>query len=98
LRRIKARRQSAGYPERVPTVLEKLATPVAVCSVCHALTNAHENLNHRCHKIVHGRRCYGTFKSGLSYLWDECDSCHASGRVGSQACAECGGFGWRLYA
>lgn len=75
----------------------KLAHPLGVCNVCHALTNLHEALNHRCDKVVTGRRCYGTYKSGMAYLWDQCESCEATGAVGSQKCSECNGYGWRLY-
>ena len=77
--------------------LSKLPHPLAVCDVCHALTDRHESRNHRCEEAVTGRRCSGTYKSGLSYLWDTCDSCGSTGRVGSQACRECKGYGWRLY-
>ena len=80
------------------TILEKLHKPLGVCSVCHKLSNLHEDLNHRCHGKFNGRPCYGTYKSGVSALWDECESCHASGHVGSETCRECAGFGWRLYA
>jgi len=80
------------------TIVEKLRKPLAVCSVCQKLTNAHEDLNNRCRGSFNGRRCYGTFKSGVSSLWDECESCHATGHVGSQVCRECAGFGWHLYA
>lgn len=76
----------------------KLPHPIGVCDVCHALTNRREDLNHRCTKVVTGRRCYGTFKSAMAFLWDPCGSCDATGRVGSQTCTECGGYGWRLYA
>ena len=75
----------------------KLAHPVAVCNVCHALTNMHESLNHRCDKVVTGRRCAGTYKSGISFLWDACSGCEATGKVGSQTCSECAGYGWILY-
>jgi hypothetical protein len=71
---------------------------MAVCSVCQALTNQREYLNHRCNQTVNGRRCYGTFKSGLTCLWDPCESCDSMGKVGSQVCTECKGFGWKLYA
>ena len=75
----------------------KKAKPLAVCSVCNALTNLHESLNHRCDKIVTGRRCYGTYKSGITRLWDACESCEATGMVGSQVCSACAGYGWTLY-
>ena len=56
---------------------DKQPKPLAACNVCHALTNLHEALNHRCSKAVNGRRCYGTYKSALTYLWDACESCSA---------------------
>lgn len=77
--------------------LSKLPHPLAVCSVCGAMTNEHESLNHRCDRTVTGRRCYGTYKSGVSHLWDQCESCEATGKVGSQVCSACNGFGWNLY-
>jgi hypothetical protein len=57
----------------------------------------HESLNHRCDKVVTGRRCSGNYKSGVSYLWDACTGCEVTGKVGSQICSECGGYGWILY-
>ncbi len=77
--------------------LEKKAKPSGVCSVCQALTNQREDLNHRCTQVVTGRRCSGTIKSGLAHLWDQCESCDATGKVGTQVCSECSGFGWKLY-
>ena len=75
----------------------KLPHPAGVCNVCNALTNHHEFVNHRCDKTVTGRRCAGTYKSGVSFLWDACDGCEATGKVGSQTCSQCEGYGWRLY-
>jgi hypothetical protein len=77
--------------------LSKKPHPLAVCSVCHALTNEHESMNHRCDKVVTGRRCYGTYKSGIGFLWDACESCEATGMVGSQVCSACNGYGWTMY-
>ena len=76
----------------------KKPKPAAVCNVCHALTDRHEHVNHRCDHVVNGKRCYGTFKSAITDLWDECESCHATGKVGPLPCRECAGFGWKLYA
>ena len=45
-------------------------------------------LNHRCSHVLNGRRCYG---------WDQCESCEATGKVGTQACSACAGFGWIMY-
>jgi DnaJ-class molecular chaperone len=77
------------------TVLKK---PLGVCDVCHALTNLHEAVNHRCNEVVHGRRCYGHYKSSLGHLWDRCEGCNGTGHTGSMPCASCKGFGWLLYA
>ena len=57
-----------------------------------------EALNHRCDKVVSGRRCAGVVRSAVNALWDECDACHATGTVGPLPCRECEGFGWKLYA
>jgi len=76
---------------------DKRPKPLGACSVCYALTNQHEYLNHRCNQVVNGRRCYGTFKSAMTYLWDQCKSCEATGKVGTQVCSECSGFGWKMY-
>jgi len=76
---------------------EKRPKPLAYCNVCHALTHRHELLNHRCNAIVNNRRCYGTYKSALTVLWDACEACDAAGKIGTQVCAECKGFGWKLY-
>jgi DnaJ-class molecular chaperone len=77
---------------------DKKHKPLAVCNVCHAMTNLHEDLNNRCSHPFNGRRCYGTYKSGISNLWDPCEGCDATGQVGSQICSACAGFGWTLYA
>jgi hypothetical protein len=76
---------------------EKRPKPFGVCSVCYALTNHHEYLNHRCNEALHGRRCSGTYKSAMTYLWDQCEACDAIGKVGTQVCSECSGFGWKRY-
>jgi len=76
----------------------KKPKPLGACNVCHALTNQHEALNHRCNEVGGGRRCYGTYKSAITYLWDPCESCEATGKVGSQECTACRGFGWTMYA
>jgi hypothetical protein len=75
----------------------KKRKPVGACTICRAPTDHREMLNQRCRRIVYGRRCAGTFKSDLSTIWDECGSCEGIGKVGTQLCTECGGFGWRLY-
>ena len=75
----------------------RLPHPAGVCNVCGALTIHHEFVNHRCDKVVTGRRCSGTYKSGVAFLWDMCSGCEATGKVGSQTCSECAGYGWHLY-
>jgi hypothetical protein len=74
----------------------KKPKPLAVCNLCGAITDQVTYVNSRCKKTVHGRRCSGIFRSGLGRVWDECLSCRAAGKVGTQACVECKGFGWTL--
>jgi hypothetical protein len=74
----------------------KKPKPLAVCNVCGAFAAELRDVNHRCGKVVYGRRCAGTFKSSLGLVWDECLPCYATGKVGSQTCTECSGWGWRL--
>jgi hypothetical protein len=75
----------------------KKPKPLADCDVCHAPTNLKMDVNQRCGRTVHGRRCPGIFRAGLGKTWNECQSCSATGSVGSQVCSECAGFGWRLF-
>jgi DnaJ-class molecular chaperone len=76
--------------------LIKKSKPLAVCTVCRALTMNRVDVNTRCNNVVTGRRCSGVFRSGLGQVWVECDGCKGYGRVGSLACRECHGFGWKL--
>ena len=76
---------------------QKKDKPLGACGVCRALTDKHEYLNHRCNQVINSRRCYGTYKSAITYLWDQCESCEARGKVGSQVCSACAGFGWVMY-
>jgi DnaJ-class molecular chaperone len=76
--------------------LVKKSKPLAVCTVCRALTMNRVDVNTRCNKVVTGRRCSGVFRSGLGQAWVECESCKGYGRVGSLGCSECHGFGWKL--
>jgi DnaJ-class molecular chaperone len=76
----------------------KKPKPAGACNVCRAPTELHEALNHRCDAVINGRRCYGTYHSDLSLIWDECQSCNGSGKVGTQRCSACAGFGWTLFA
>lgn len=71
--------------------------PLAVCTICRALIDPKQRVNQRCSHTVHGRRCAGTFRSDLSFVWDPCRGCEATGWVGSQVCSECSGHGWRLF-
>ena len=75
----------------------KKPKPTGVCNVCHALTTHHDWINHRCDHVVYGRRCNGTFRSALTDLWEECESCHGTGMVGTVLCGECAGFDWKLH-
>ena len=74
------------------------AKPTGVCSVCNIPNSRHEALNHRCDQVVSGRRCSGIVKSAVNTLWDECESCRATGKYGVLPCRECAGFGWKPYA
>jgi hypothetical protein len=74
------------------------AKPTGVCSVCNIPNSRHEALNHRCDQVVSGRRCSGIVKSAVNTLWDECESCRATGKSGVLPCRECAGFGWKPYA
>jgi len=74
----------------------KKPKPLAVCDICGAFTGEHQDLNHRCSGALYGRRCSGTFKSNLGLVWDECQACYATGKVGSETCVECSGWGWHL--
>ena len=74
----------------------KKPKPLAICNVCGVFTGELRDLNHRCFRTFHGRRCSGTFKSNLGLVWEECQGCSAAGEVGSEVCVECSGWGWRL--
>jgi len=74
----------------------KKPKPLAVCDVCGAFTGEHMDVNHRCTRSLYGRRCSGTFKSNLGQVWEECQGCYATGKVGSETCVECSGWGWHL--
>ena len=76
----------------------KKPKPAGACSVCRAPTDLREMLNQRCRATLNGRRCYGTYHSDLSLVWDECQSCNGTGKVGTQVCSECAGYGWKLFA
>jgi hypothetical protein len=75
----------------------KKPKPLANCDVCHALTNLKMEVNQRCRATVKGRRCSGIFRSGLGQTWSECQTCGATGILGSQVCGDCAGFGWKLF-
>jgi hypothetical protein len=78
--------------------LSKKDKPTGLCTVCQSVNSRREALNHRCDKVVTGRRCAGVVKSAVNTLWDECESCHATGKAGLLPCRECEGFGWKPYA
>jgi DnaJ-class molecular chaperone len=77
---------------------DRKAKPLAVCSVCQGLTDQRANLSQRCNHVINGRRCFGTFKSAITFLWDQCESCEGTGTIARRACTVCAGFGWKLYA
>lgn len=74
----------------------KKSKPLAVCTVCGAFSGERLDINNRCTKALYGRRCSGTLKSSLGRVWDECQACFATGKVGSETCVECSGWGWHL--
>ncbi len=76
----------------------KKPKPLALCRVCGAYTDRRRDVNHRCSKTRYGRRCPGTFKSDLGQVWNECQVCYGKGKVGSETCVECAGWGWTLLA
>ena len=59
---------------------------------------AEERLESIRDQVVSGRRCSGIVKSAVNTLWDECESCRATGKSGVLPCRECAGFGWKPYA
>ena len=74
----------------------KKEKPLAVCNVCGTFTDKRRNISHRCDETRHGRRCSGTYKSNLGHVWNECQVCYGIGKIGSEACVECTGWGWTL--
>ncbi|MCC6473530.1 MAG: hypothetical protein IT514_07265 [Burkholderiales bacterium] len=70
--------------------------PLGVCDVCGAYIGIKMYLNHRCQQSRYGRRCPGKYKSDLGHVWNECQSCRATGVLGGGACPDCGGWGWSL--
>jgi hypothetical protein len=74
---------------------EKINTPVAVCTVCHAYSTNISVINERCGNRYNNKRCQGVWRSALSEGdWQECSSCNATGREPQGRCNQCGGFGW----
>ena len=74
----------------------KKSKTLAVCNVCGAFSNEYQDVNHRCTKALYGRRCSGAFRSSPGLSWDQCIACAATGKVGSETCVECSGWGWHL--
>ena len=77
---------------------DKLPKPSGVCSVCSALSSERRSLNQRCPGMFNGRRCSGIMKIATGRVWDQCESCGATGKVGSQLCIPCLALGWKMYA
>lgn len=76
----------------------KKPKPLGICTVCRAFTDEHIRMNHRCVKTIGGRRCSGIYRSSLTVVWNECPTCFGTGRVGTQKCGECAGWGWTLHS
>ncbi len=76
---------------------KKKSPPVAVCTNCHEYSYDITRVNMRCYKKYNGKRCSGIFGSVIGGSdWEECESCHATGKSNGDACDHCGGYGWLL--
>lgn len=82
----------------MPIRRDKKPKPLGVCTVCRDYTGEHIRMNHRCVRVHGGRRCSGIYRSSLTVVWIECPTCHGMGRVGTQECGECAGWGWLLHS
>lgn len=75
--------------------INKKNPPVAVCTDCKEYSNNIALVNERCGKVYNGKRCKGVWGSANNVGdWEECPTCHATGREGSAKCSQCDGYGW----
>lgn len=75
---------------------KKTSKPVAVCKKCGSYYSHTEAINQNCSKTINGNRCKGTNRSALHPDdWEECPTCHATGREKGGLCTQCDGVGWR---
>ena len=71
------------------------AQPVAVCTVCRAISYSMTGINGPCGRTVGGRRCRGVNGSALNENdWAVCDQCTGTGSVDNSRCQYCSGAGW----
>jgi len=75
--------------------IEKLPRPVARCTDCGHASRDLRVINGPCGQRVEGKRCGGVNGSALNtFDWEECPSCHATGREAGARCGQCEGDGW----
>jgi DnaJ-class molecular chaperone len=73
----------------------KLRHPVGKCTNCGDEVYDLRMTNERCTSGSGKRRCRGVIRSMVSVGdWKECETCGATGFVGSETCASCDGTGW----
>jgi hypothetical protein len=68
----------------------KLRQPVAVCTVCGAVSHNASAINGPCGRMVGGKKCKGVFGSALNIGdWEECPSYAATGWKEGRCCDQC---------
>ena len=74
---------------------DKRPRPVAVCTVCGAVSYSSNLISGLCDRRVANKRCDGINGSALRTTdWDECPECAGSGTSGATQCGQCEGSGW----
>ena len=69
--------------------------PVAVCTICGAVSYNPAGINERCGRMVRRKRCRGVNGSALNEDdWALCDECVGEGLSGNARCQRCDGAGW----
>ena len=69
--------------------------PVAVCTVCGAVSYNPTLINGPCGRMVGRKRCRGLNGSALNESdWAVCDDCAGDGFSGDARCQRCDGVGW----
>jgi hypothetical protein len=76
-------------------MVDKRKQPIAVCTVCGAVSYNATLINGPCGRLASGKRCRGVNGSALKVDdWKECASCACSGMNGGVSCERCSGSGW----